>query len=59
VYFSQQEEHDATRDERTVSLEIFVHISLLCTLLTLPFIALLLREFARRGMRIDPAGCGT
>jgi hypothetical protein len=46
------------QDERTVILEIFVYISLLCTLLTLPFIALLRRELARRGMRIDLAGRG-
>jgi hypothetical protein len=31
----------------------------LYSLLTLPFIALLRREFARRGMHIDLAGRGT
>lgn len=46
-------------DERTLILELFVYISLAFTALTLPFIALLRREFARRGVTIDLAGRGT
>lgn len=43
-------------DERTIILQIFVYISLVFTVLTLPFIVLLRREFARRGLSIDLAG---
>ena len=42
-------------DERTLILQIFVYISLIFTLLTLPFITLLRREFARRGISIQLA----
>jgi hypothetical protein len=47
-----------SRDERTLILQMFVYISLSFTLLTLPFIALLRREFARRGLSIDLRGRG-
>lgn len=47
------------QDERTVILEIFVYISLIFTLLTLPFIALLRREIAHRGIVIDLASRGS
>jgi hypothetical protein len=46
-------------DERTLILQIFVYVSLVFTLLTLPFIALLRREFARRGISIHLAGSNT
>jgi hypothetical protein len=46
-------------DERTIILQIFVYISLTFTALTLPFIALLRHEFARRGLTIDLAGRGS
>jgi hypothetical protein len=46
------------KDERTLILELFVYVSLAFTLLTLPFISLLRREFARRGIVIDLAGRG-
>jgi hypothetical protein len=46
------------RDERTLILQMFVYISLIFTVLTLPFIALLRREFARRGLSIDLRGRG-
>jgi hypothetical protein len=42
-------------DERTLILQFFVYISLIFTLLTLPFIALLRRELARRGISIELA----
>lgn len=42
-------------DERTLILQIFVYIGLLFTLLTLPFIALVRREFARRDISIQLA----
>lgn len=44
------------RDKRTLILEMLVYISLVFTLLTLPFIHLLRREFARRKLSIDLAG---
>jgi hypothetical protein len=47
-----------TSDVRTLILQIFVYISLTCTLLTLPFIELLRRELARRGVAVDLAGRG-
>jgi len=46
-------------DERTLILQIFVYVSLIFTLLTLPLIALLRREFARRGISIQLAGSDT
>lgn len=46
-------------DTRTLILQIFVYISLMFTVFTLPFITLLRREFARRGLDIDLAGQGT
>jgi hypothetical protein len=46
-------------DERTLILQIFVYISLIFTLLTLPFIALLRREVARRGIPIQLASGNT
>jgi hypothetical protein len=46
-------------DARTLILQIFVYISLAFTMFTLPFIELLRRELARRGMDIDLAGHGT
>jgi hypothetical protein len=42
----------ATEDERTLILQIFVYISLFFTLLTIPFVELLRRELARRGIVI-------
>jgi hypothetical protein len=42
-----------TADERTLILEMFVYISLLFTLLTLPFLYLLRRELERRGIAIN------
>jgi len=42
----------ATKDERTLILQIFVYISLFFTLLTIPFIELLRRELERRGIVI-------
>jgi hypothetical protein len=47
-----------TSDVRTLILEIFVYISLTFTLLTLPFIELLRRELARRGIAVDLVGSG-
>jgi hypothetical protein len=41
-----------TADERTLILEIFVYISLLFTLLTIPLLYLLKRELERRGIAI-------
>jgi hypothetical protein len=41
-----------TADARTLILEIFVYISLLFTLLTIPFLYLLKRELTRRGIAI-------
>lgn len=41
-----------TGDERTLILQIFVYISLLFTLLTVPFIEMLRRELDRRAIRI-------
>jgi hypothetical protein len=40
-------------DERTLILQMFVYISLLFTLLTIPFIELLRRELERRGVEIN------
>jgi hypothetical protein len=37
-----------TADQRTLILELFVYISLLFTLLTIPFLVLLKRELERR-----------
>jgi hypothetical protein len=45
-------------DQRTLILQIFVYISLIFTVFTLPFIALLRREFAQRGLTIDLRGQG-
>jgi hypothetical protein len=45
-------------DERTIILQMFVYISLFFTVLTVPFIVLLQREYARQGMPIDLAGGG-
>ena len=45
-------------DERTLILQIFVYISLLFTIFTLPLIEILRREFARRGIEVDLAGHG-
>jgi hypothetical protein len=42
-----------TADERTLILEMFVYISLLFTVLTLPFLYLLKRELERRGIAIN------
>ncbi len=42
----------AAQDPRTLILQIFVYISLLFTLLTIPFIEMLRRELERRGVRI-------
>jgi hypothetical protein len=39
-----------TADQRTLILELFVYISLLFTLLTIPFLVLLKRELERRGI---------
>jgi MFS family permease len=41
-----------TADERTLILEIFVYVSLLFTLLTIPFLHMLKRELDRRGLVI-------
>ena len=41
-----------TADERTLILEIFVYVSLLFTLLTIPFLVMLKRELDRRGIAI-------
>ena len=41
-----------TADERTLILEVFVYLSLLCTLLTIPFLRMLKREADRRGVAI-------
>ena len=41
-----------TADERTLILEIFVYVSLLFTLLTIPFLHMLKRELDRRGVAI-------
>ncbi|HSA79796.1 MAG TPA: hypothetical protein VLE23_03175 [Geminicoccaceae bacterium] len=40
-------------DRRTLILEFFVYISLLFTLLTIPFLELLKRELARRGVKVE------
>jgi MFS family permease len=40
-------------DERTLILEMFVYISLLFTLLTIPFLLMLKRELGRRGIAIS------
>ncbi|WP_200339158.1 hypothetical protein [Rhodovibrio sodomensis] len=45
-----------TGDTRTAILEIFVYISLVFSLLTIPFILLLKRELTRRGIEIHLAG---
>jgi hypothetical protein len=45
-----------SNDERTLILQIFVYISLLFTLLTLPFLHLLRRELDREKIAIDLAG---
>jgi hypothetical protein len=42
-----------TSDERTLVLELFVYISLAFTLLTIPFLELLKRELARRGISVE------
>jgi MFS family permease len=42
----------ASADERTLILEMFVYISLLFTLLAIPFLVLLKRELAERGVEI-------
>jgi MFS family permease len=39
-----------TADQRTLILELFVYVSLLFTLLTIPFLVLLKRELERRGI---------
>jgi MFS family permease len=46
-----------TADERTLILQIFVYVSLLFTLLTIPFLHMLKRELDRRGVaiRLGPA----
>lgn len=41
-----------TADERTLILQMFVYISLLFTLLTIPFLLMLKRELERRGIVI-------
>ena len=41
-----------TQDERTLILQLFVYISLLFTLLTIPFVEMLRRELDRRGLEI-------
>jgi hypothetical protein len=46
----------ATADERTLILEIFVYVSLLFTLLTIPFLEMLKRELDRRGVLIELGG---
>jgi MFS family permease len=46
----------AVGDERTLILEMFVYISLAFTLLTIPFIRLLKREFERQGLVIHLGG---
>ncbi len=43
-------------DQRTLILEVFVYISLIFTLLTIPFILLLKREFERQGLVIQLGG---
>jgi hypothetical protein len=43
-------------DERTLALEIFIYLGLTFTLLTIPFVHLLRRELASRGISIDLAG---
>ena len=45
-----------TADERTLILEMFVYISLLFTLLTIPFLLMLTRELERRGIAIKLGG---
>lgn len=42
-------------DQRTLILQIFVYISLICTLLTIPFIRLLHRELVRQHIEVDLA----
>jgi hypothetical protein len=42
-----------TNDERTIILQIFVYISLIFTLLTIPFIEMLRRELARGKIKIN------
>jgi hypothetical protein len=42
-----------TGDERTLILQIFVYISLIFTLLTIPFIELLRRELERQKVKIN------
>jgi MFS family permease len=42
-----------TSDERTLVLELFVYVSLVFTLLTIPFLELLKRELARRGIQVE------
>lgn len=48
-------EFAGAKDARTLILEVFVYISLIFTLLTVPFIELLRREIQRRHIRIDLA----
>lgn len=43
-------------DQRTLILELFIYISLIFTLLTIPFILLLKREFERQGLVIRLGG---
>jgi hypothetical protein len=59
VFYGSPFDIAQVNDERTLILQLFVYISFLFTILTLPFIALLQREFARRGITIDLAGHGT
>jgi len=47
-----------TTDERTLILEMFVYISLVFTLLTVPFLLMLKRELSRRGVVIHLGGEG-
>jgi MFS family permease len=42
-----------TTDQRTLILELFVYISLVFTLLTIPFLVLLKRELERRGITVN------
>jgi hypothetical protein len=41
-----------TEDERTLILQLFVYISILSTLLTIPFVELLRRELGLRSIAI-------
>ncbi|MBI5441602.1 MAG: hypothetical protein HY900_10385 [Deltaproteobacteria bacterium] len=43
-------------DKRTLALQLFIYLGLAFTLLTVPFVHLLRRELARRGISIDLAG---